>query len=126
MDRTPGTTFARYIKSMPNALRENCIHGNLLLARTHYNDLVSRSPASQKFLLYQMALVSAKNAHPDILSFCFSSGLKLGKDRIDALLIEAACYSSTIPPIAVLLDQGGVDINHCLGRLGNPLISATY
>ncbi|KAL8857391.1 MAG: hypothetical protein Q9178_006018 [Gyalolechia marmorata] len=73
-----------------------------------------------------MALVSAKNAHPDILSFCFSSGLTFGKGRIQTLLIEAACYSSTIPPIAVLLDQGGVDINHCIGRLGNPLISATY
>ncbi|KAL8725291.1 MAG: hypothetical protein Q9166_007440 [cf. Caloplaca sp. 2 TL-2023] len=73
-----------------------------------------------------MATISAKNAHPAILSFCFASGLNERKFRCNDPIIYAACDASSIAIFAVLLDQGGMAVNHWLELGGDVLIAAIY
>ena len=113
-------------EELPPALKEACTTGHLPLVTSLYADLIQTKPASKPSTLSQMAILSAKNAHPAILSFCFSSGLTLQKDKVNDPLIHAACDSASIPIFAVLIDEGGMSVNHYLELGGDPLTSAVY
>ncbi|KAL8990241.1 MAG: hypothetical protein Q9169_008170 [Polycauliona sp. 2 TL-2023] len=114
----------------PPALCKACVVGDLHRARSLYNRYIERDPPSRISILTQMAIESARNVHPEILSFCFASGLKERKSNCDDLLYAACSAShlvndgSAIPVFAVLLDEGGSDVNHYLMSVGDVLCSA--
>ena len=70
-----------------------------------------------------MAILSAKLAHPSILSFRFSEGLKLNPELVNDPLIYAACDSGSLAIFRVLLDNG-MEVDHYLELNGSPFVAA--
>ena len=70
-----------------------------------------------------MALLSAKSAHPFILSFCFSESLKPNSELVNDPLIYAACDAGSIAIFHVLLDNG-MEADHYLELSGSPFVAA--
>ena len=103
---------------------EACVAGDVDRARTLYNGLIESDPSSRMALLTQMAIISARKAHPSVLSFCFESGLTERKFGCNDDILYAACDASAIPIFAVLLDEGGLDVNHWLESVGDVLKAA--
>ncbi|KAL2049315.1 hypothetical protein ABVK25_010412 [Lepraria finkii] len=106
-------------------LKAACTTGDMPLAKSHHIHLVSAGPLIKTPALSKMATVVAKNAHPAILSFCFSEGLVIDPEHVNDPLIYAACDSGSIPIFRVLLDNG-VEVNNYLELGGDPLVSACY
>ncbi|KAL8798267.1 MAG: hypothetical protein Q9182_006813 [Xanthomendoza sp. 2 TL-2023] len=106
------------------ALQSACTDGDLEQATSLYKDIVNTHPSARLPLLTQIAVTSARNAHPQILSFCFASGLKERKYNCNDEIIYAACASYSIPIFDVLFDEGGLDVNHYLELAGDVLKSA--
>ncbi|KAI4233001.1 MAG: hypothetical protein L6R40_007207 [Gallowayella cf. fulva] len=73
-----------------------------------------------------MAIISARNAYPSILSFCFASGLKERSFNCNDDIVTAANDAAAIPIFAVLLDEGGLDVNHYLESYRDMLNAAVY
>ena len=118
------TTIEDYLPALQSA----CTNGDLDRATSLYNDAINSARMS---LLTQMAITSARHAHPKILSFCFAAGLREPKSTFNEELIYAACSAShpiydatAIPIFAVLLDEGGLDVNQGLQQEGDILHSA--
>lgn len=106
--------------NLPPALKGACTTGDLSLAKSLYNDL----PQNDKEpLLTEIAILSARNAHPTILSFCFTSGLTLNSKNENDPLIYAACDSGSVAIFRVLLAHG-LSVNKYLELGGGPLVSA--
>ncbi|KAL8922262.1 MAG: hypothetical protein Q9172_003632 [Xanthocarpia lactea] len=119
------------IEDYPPALKSACANGDLDRATSLYNDAIKALPSARMSLLTQMAITSARHAHPKILSFCFAAGLRERKFTFNDDILYAACsasyptYDATVIPIfAVLLDEGGLDVNHWLEGLGDILKAA--
>lgn len=70
------------------------------------------------------AATSARNAYPLILSFCFRSGLAAPSLNSNDDILCAACDASAIPIFAVLLEEGGLDVNYWLEGVGDVLKAA--
>ncbi|KAL8655269.1 MAG: hypothetical protein Q9226_003110 [Calogaya cf. arnoldii] len=116
---------------LPPVLQEACTSGDLARAKLLYSDCVESNPSTRIPLLTRMAVASARNAHPEILSFCFASGLRERKFNCNDEILYAACSAgypicdaSAIPIFAVLLDEGGLDVNHELECAGDVLKAA--
>ncbi|KAL8961384.1 MAG: hypothetical protein Q9193_002055 [Seirophora villosa] len=105
----------------PPALQVACANGDLDRAKSTYDDFIKNNPSARMSLLTKMAIASARNAHPPILSFCFASGLTQRKFDCNDSILYAACDASAIPIFAVLLDEGGLDVNHWLECSGDVL-----
>ena len=113
------------------ALQEACTNGDLARAKSLYSDYLDNSPSSRIPLLTRMAVASARNAHPAILSFCFASGLRERKFNCNDDILYTACSTSypvcdasAIPIFDVLLEEGGLDVNHWLECVGDVLKAA--
>jgi len=106
-------------------LRTACTIGDLSLAESAYKEVVQKSASSKTYTLSQMAIMSAKNSHPAILSFCFSEGLELNPEHVNDPVVYAACDSGCVAVFRVFLDNG-LDVNRYLETEGNPLTSACY
>ncbi|KAL8965672.1 MAG: hypothetical protein Q9197_006391 [Variospora fuerteventurae] len=110
------------------ALQQACTTGDLNLAKSLYTNLIKSEPSPRLSLLTQMAIKSAENGHSSILSFCFASGLKERPFNCNDDILYAACSpvceAASIPVFAVLLDEGGLDVNHYLECAGDILKSA--
>ena len=111
------------MSELPAALKTACTTGDLPHAKSLYNDLVDTNTSVKTPTLSQMATLSAKNAYPSILSFCFSEGLTLNLEHVNDPLIYAAGNSGSIAIFCVLLDNG-MDVNKYLEQGGLPLVSA--
>ncbi|KAL8867912.1 MAG: hypothetical protein Q9174_005351 [Haloplaca sp. 1 TL-2023] len=107
-----------------SALESACANGDLDRAKSLYNDAIEGCPSACVSLVTRMAITSARNAHPNILSFCFASGLRERKFNFNDEILYAACSSSSIPIFQVLLDEGGLDVNHWLEACGDILKAA--
>ncbi|KAL9046078.1 MAG: hypothetical protein Q9214_000996 [Letrouitia sp. 1 TL-2023] len=112
-------------EEIPASLKEACISGNLSKAKSLYNDFVSANPSAKASTLSQMAILSAKNSHPTILTFCFSEGLTMNPGLVNDPLVYAACDSGSIPVFEVFLEHG-MDVDKYLEMGGSPLVSACY
>ncbi|KAL8847239.1 MAG: hypothetical protein Q9221_007726 [Calogaya cf. arnoldii] len=95
------------------------------------SDCVESNPSTRIPLLTRMAVASARHAHAEILSFCFTSRLKERKFNCNDDILYAACSAgspacdaSAIPIFAVLLDEGGLGVNHELECAGDVLKAA--
>ncbi|KAL8976191.1 MAG: hypothetical protein Q9205_007755 [Flavoplaca limonia] len=113
------------------ALQSACANGDLDGAMSLYNNAIKVRPSARISLLIQMAITSARHAHPNILSFCFAAGLRERKFTCNDDILYAACsasyptYDATIiPSFAVLLDEGGLNVNHWLECVGDLLKAA--
>ena len=113
------------MSELPAALKAACISGNLSEATLLYNDFVHKHPSAIASTLSQMAIISAKNSHPSILTFCFSEGLTMNSDLVNAPLVYAACDANSIAIFGVLLEHG-MDVNQYLEMGGSPLVSACH
>ncbi len=107
------------------SLKAACISGNLSEAKSHYNEFASTRPSAKASTLSQMAVLSAKNSHPPILTFCFSEGLTMNPSLVNDPLVYAACDAGSIAVFEVLLEHG-MDVNTYLEMNGSPLVSACY
>ena len=112
-------------EEIPTSLKDACTSGNLPKAMSLYHDFMRANPSAKVSTLSQMAIISAENSHPPILSFCFSEGLPMNPDNVNDRLVYAACDSGSIPVFEVLLEQG-MDVNKYLELEGSPLVSACY
>ncbi|KAI4137605.1 MAG: hypothetical protein LQ341_005077 [Variospora aurantia] len=112
----------------PPALQQACTTGDLNLAKSLYTSLIKSEPLPRLSLLTQMAITSARNGHSKILSFCFASGLKERPFNCNDDILYAACSTvceaASIPVFAVLLDEGGLDVNHYLELLYGDILNA--
>ncbi|KAL8965327.1 MAG: hypothetical protein Q9183_003910 [Haloplaca sp. 2 TL-2023] len=118
-------------RGLPTELQSACINGDLDRASSLYNELIKNDDSSRIPILTHMAITSARNAHPSILSFCFTSGLTERQYNFNDEILYAACDASypacdatAIPIFAVLLDEGGLDVNHHLECVGDILKAA--
>ena len=111
------------MSKLPASLKTACTTGDLSETRSLYNDLIATDSSPKESILTQMAVLSAKSAHPSILSFCFSEGLKLNSELVNDPLIYAACDSGSIAVFRVLLDNG-MGVNHYLELNGSPFVAA--
>ncbi|KAI4270979.1 MAG: hypothetical protein LQ337_006343 [Flavoplaca oasis] len=119
------------IEDYSPALQSACANGDLDLATSLYNDAIKARPSARMSLLKQMAITSARHAHPNILSLSFAAGLRERKFTCNDEILYAACSASypidnatIIPIFAVLLDEGGLDVNHWLEGVGDVLKAA--
>lgn len=112
----------------PPALQQACTTGDLNLAKSLYTNFIKSEPSLRLSLLTQMAITSARNGHSTILSFCFASGLKERPFNCNDDILYAACSpvceAASIPVFAVLLDEGGLDVNHYLELLYGDILNA--
>lgn len=113
------------MSELPAALKAACISGNLSEATLLYNEFVHTHPLAKASTLSQMALFSAKNSHPSILTFCFSEGLTMNPDLVNDPLVYAACDTNSTATFGILLEHG-MDVNQYLEMGGSPLVSACY
>ena len=118
------------MSDLPASLKTACTTGNLSQTQSLYNDLTAttastttNTSSTQESILAQMAILAARSAHPSILSFCFSQGLKLNAELVNDPLIYAACDSGSIAVFRVLLDNG-MEANHYLELNGSPFVAA--
>ena len=119
------------IEEYSPALQSACANGDLDGAMSLYNNAIKVRPSARISLLTQMAITSARHAHPNILSFSFAAGLRERKFTCNDDILYAACsasyptYDATVIPIfAVLLDEGGLNANHWLECVGDLLKAA--
>ncbi|KAL8986892.1 MAG: hypothetical protein Q9177_003854 [Variospora cf. flavescens] len=116
--------------AFPPALQQACFTGDLNLAKSVYANLIESEPSSRLSHLTQMAITSVENGHSSILSFCFASGLKERPFNCSDNILLAACFplydAASIPVFAVLLDEGGLNINHYLEFAGDILNAAVH
>lgn len=113
------------MSELPSPLKAACSTGDLSQVKSLYTNLLDTQKSLKIPTLYQMAILSAKNAHPSILSFCFSEGLALNPDLVNDPLIYAAGDSGSVAIFRVLLDNG-MDVNTYLELSGSPLVSACH
>ncbi|KAF6229667.1 hypothetical protein HO173_011313 [Letharia columbiana] len=92
-------------------------------AQSLYHDLVHPDASTKPPTLSHMAALAARNAHPSILSFCFSEGLTLNPELVNDPLIYATCDSGSVAVFRVLVDHG-MDVDRYLELGGSPLVSA--
>lgn len=112
------------MSELPTSLKTACTTGNLLQTQSLYHDLIATNTSIKKeSILAQMAILSAKFAHPSLLSFCFSEGLELKSKLVNNPLVYAACDSGSIAIFRVLLDNG-MEANYYLELNGSPFVAA--
>ncbi|KAI4184535.1 MAG: hypothetical protein LQ346_006096 [Caloplaca aetnensis] len=111
---------------LPPELTEAIKVGDLALAQSLYADSIAASPESGPQILRRMAILSARHAHPDILSYCFSRGLVLNPSDVNDPLIYAANDAASIPIFEVLINEGKWDVKQYLELEGDALTSAVH
>ncbi|KAL8931054.1 MAG: hypothetical protein Q9208_000156 [Pyrenodesmia sp. 3 TL-2023] len=110
----------------PLDLTEAIKVGDLALAQSLYAGLIAADPESGPNILSRMAILSARHAHPDILSYCFSRGLVLNTSAVNDPLIYAANDAASIPVFEVLINEGKWDVNQYLELEGDALTSVVH
>lgn len=113
------------MSELPASLKAACISGDLSEATSLYHEFVRTHPLAKASILFQMAVLSAKNSHPSILTFCFSEGLIINPDLFNDPLVYAACDAGSTSVFEVLLEHG-MDVDKYLEIGGSPLVSACY
>jgi hypothetical protein len=106
-----------------NQLVEATKAGNISLIKSHFPTLPPSSP-----ILHAIALSAVSSHHPEILSWCFSQGLRLPASSMNNDLYHAACSSQSIPVFQVLVDNG-FDLNAHTGEImgcGTALVVASF
>lgn len=109
--------------NLPAPLKTACVAGDLDKTKSLYYDLISEDPSIKSDTLSQIAIISAKNSHPPILSFCCSEGLEIDAELENDPLLCAACDSGSTAVFRVLLDHG-MNVNSFLELDGSALVSA--
>lgn len=69
------------MSDLPPALKTACTSGDLTLTKTLYNNPTTTKPLAKTPALSQMAILSTKNAHFSILSYCFFEGYVMDSDN---------------------------------------------
>lgn len=111
------------IPEVPPLLTAACTNGDLPSAESLYREMISEDASDKIPTLEQMAILSARNNHPSILSFCFSEGLILDLNAWRHLDIVYACYDSQSIPIHRIFLSNGLPITYT-DELFSPMASA--
>ncbi|KAL8762798.1 MAG: hypothetical protein Q9184_001280 [Pyrenodesmia sp. 2 TL-2023] len=111
---------------LPPNLIEAIKVGDLALTQSLYANCITADPESGPNILRPMAILAARHAHPDILSYCFSRGLILNPSAVNDPLIYAANDAASIPIFEILINEGKWDVKQYLELEGDALTSAVH